>query len=890
MTNSFQNVRPLRYWIQMVLPLVYDDSLSYMELLGKVTNTLNQLVENNNKLPDYIMNLIKEYINSGEIKEVLQEVLASFILNVKFPPAGITPAKGDGTVDDSASIQGCIDYAATTGGVVYFPYGVYMCKDIELKDNVSLKGFDRYTTRLVGFGGAQTAIIKGTASNLTIADLSISANAGAQANQVDCINLQGSNYLFSNLFLVNAYRHLVLNTTAGHVQMDNIITNSAIDCSMNIDGSANIQASQIELGAIANTGTCSITINTSDGIWDIHAQSPLEPAVIIGGTGNDIILSTSSLEPIVPETSQNNVVIRGTSAHITLNDDVNFSANNAAVNTLQSLYINSVNMDITSDKKTENIKVDDTIVTTKKTLTTPLYNQNIGALAMTGNSSKQSWNTFKVSADTKFEGPDFDMSPNNPMGYKLPQKLNNIFNYVEFKNNNIPYKVLVEGEDLNNYFSQEPVNVLTLGFDNTGQTDISTLFNQYSPLYNLYFPNGTYKVSSPLIVVNSVFGGGNNFEINTGKDRGTFFISDMEDGDIFSLQETVNISLSHFNIVCNNNEIAIHNKNTLFRIINIENITIYGIQNIGIFCDTNSDPATRLMQINNCALYGKGLNNHLGIKINSNGNDCLISNTKIMCCQIGIEVAAYLLNINNVHIYCGPLAVTPTEQYAKFTKCMDIRGGHVIANQLYLDSAYVDVQLLGGLLTASNVIIWDGGIFSLTDGTAFYGTGPVKINGLTISSNLNYYIYTYPYLTANNVTVFNKNQQYNKFNFPYYPVVQNNTYTFTTKTTGLNITEFAWVDLSYGSFQFTVGDSANLALISYNGQFSNKVIQGNVNIYYKTEGSFTKLFFENSEPRNLTVTIQYARCFGRPTDLINFTPQVVTNYSDYSKIPQEVNS
>ena len=64
MTNSFQNVKPLRYWIQMVLPLVYDDSLSYMELLGKVIDTLNQLVENNNKLPDYIMNLIKEYINS----------------------------------------------------------------------------------------------------------------------------------------------------------------------------------------------------------------------------------------------------------------------------------------------------------------------------------------------------------------------------------------------------------------------------------------------------------------------------------------------------------------------------------------------------------------------------------------------------------------------------------------------------------------------------------------------------------------------------------------------------------------------------------------------------------------------------------------------------------
>lgn len=449
MVNSFQTVKPLRYWIQMVLPLVYDDSLSYMELLGKVIDTLNQLVENNNKLPDYIMNLIKEYINSGEIKEVLQEVLANFILNVKFPPAGITPAKGDGSVDDSDSIQGCIDYAATTGGVVYFPYGVYMCKDIELKDNVSLKGFDRYNTRLVGFGGAQTAVIMGNASNLTIADLSISANAGAQANQVDCINLQGSNYLFSNLILLNAYRHLVLNTTTGHVQMDNIITNSAIDCSMDIDGAASVQASQIELGTIANIGTCSITINTSDGVWDIHAQSALEPALILGGTGNDIALSTSSSEPVIPENNQNNVIVQGRNVNWRLTENAKISLNNFIINALTDSFLNLENVDI--------IYAQANINGNKTLHHTDYYNiratNYVGEITSYKIEGQTYINSFNTQSHT---GSQINVRTSNPISYDEVHPINNIYGYINMLDvNNDPYKLVTLSDEnlLKNVFS-----------------------------------------------------------------------------------------------------------------------------------------------------------------------------------------------------------------------------------------------------------------------------------------------------------------------------------------------------------------------------------------------------------------------------------------------------
>lgn len=38
-------VKPFRFWSQKVLPLVYDDSLSYYEVLCKVRDKLNEVIE-----------------------------------------------------------------------------------------------------------------------------------------------------------------------------------------------------------------------------------------------------------------------------------------------------------------------------------------------------------------------------------------------------------------------------------------------------------------------------------------------------------------------------------------------------------------------------------------------------------------------------------------------------------------------------------------------------------------------------------------------------------------------------------------------------------------------------------------------------------------------------
>lgn len=42
---GYSEQKELKFWCQKVLPLVYDDSLSYYEVLNKVVNYINNILE-----------------------------------------------------------------------------------------------------------------------------------------------------------------------------------------------------------------------------------------------------------------------------------------------------------------------------------------------------------------------------------------------------------------------------------------------------------------------------------------------------------------------------------------------------------------------------------------------------------------------------------------------------------------------------------------------------------------------------------------------------------------------------------------------------------------------------------------------------------------------------
>lgn len=71
--NTFQPLDQFYFWCQKVLPLVYDNSLSYYEVLCKVTDYLNKVIENQNYLNSMLSPFGEEF---QELKEQIEFVEA----------------------------------------------------------------------------------------------------------------------------------------------------------------------------------------------------------------------------------------------------------------------------------------------------------------------------------------------------------------------------------------------------------------------------------------------------------------------------------------------------------------------------------------------------------------------------------------------------------------------------------------------------------------------------------------------------------------------------------------------------------------------------------------------------------------------------------------------
>ena len=95
--KPFSNaVAPLRFWCQKVLPLVYDDSLSYYELLCKVVDYINNLIETDNDIISDMdsmksdLAVVKDFVDNFDTsyaEQVLRETIATMIF-VEITDAG----------------------------------------------------------------------------------------------------------------------------------------------------------------------------------------------------------------------------------------------------------------------------------------------------------------------------------------------------------------------------------------------------------------------------------------------------------------------------------------------------------------------------------------------------------------------------------------------------------------------------------------------------------------------------------------------------------------------------------------------------------------------------------------------------------------------------------
>ena len=406
MIGSFTEVKPMFYWVQHILPLVYDDSLSYMELLGKVTKTLNELVENNNLLPDCIMKLIKEYISSGEIEKVLAEVLANYMLNVKFPPAGLTPATGDGTADDTEAIQGCIDYAFNNGGMaVYFPSGSYLVQSLTLRNKSTLFGNDRYTTRLILKGGATAPLFVGNVDKLTLTGLGFDGNMDIQVNNVDLIDLTVNSAIITNLLLTDGYDLLKI-TVNEDLQLNDVIFNHAVTNALVSSGNGYIQGYNLifktvsalvgENFTILNNNNSileqlkfegaspkGITVNGSNNVIKLWSSDNIVTAYVDNGNNNSFSVYTKSESQKLTGSKWN---IIGGFYHETITGNKEVTAAD---------FLESVNnkMEVIAGAKSVSVNKSNENVTTEKTVNANTLTEEITLKNVTADTSNENLRT-----------------------------------------------------------------------------------------------------------------------------------------------------------------------------------------------------------------------------------------------------------------------------------------------------------------------------------------------------------------------------------------------------------------------------------------------------------------------------------------------------------------
>lgn len=92
----YKDLNTFKFWCQKVLPLVYDDSLSYYEILCKVVDYINNMIENQKEFTNELaelkseLDIVQKWIDDFDTsyaEEIIRKYLATMIF-VEISDAG----------------------------------------------------------------------------------------------------------------------------------------------------------------------------------------------------------------------------------------------------------------------------------------------------------------------------------------------------------------------------------------------------------------------------------------------------------------------------------------------------------------------------------------------------------------------------------------------------------------------------------------------------------------------------------------------------------------------------------------------------------------------------------------------------------------------------------
>lgn len=402
-----------------------------------------------------IADAIKIGLTDERIQSIVEDIIsnASGMVNVKIPPAELTPATGDGSANDTAAIQGCIDYVHEKGyGVVFFPAGKYLVNDLTLYDDIGIVGMGRYTTTLTASGGSANHILGGAASHVSICQIGLNGNMSNQVDNIDGIRLTGDDFLFEGLLIEQCYEGINLTMQHGPVQATDILIDRMGLSGVTLIGGHDAVFKDLWINNISSTtGQHAIECQAYDSSFtNVHINSVIPVGFVCGA---------------------DSCVFEGWITGVTTPYRITGKNNNIRILAVE-------NHEVWNHEHTENVP--------NKTLTTTDLEINSERATIEGG----------VAA---IQTTDFIENSVNPMTYRTPIKINRRFSYVPMKDSTDNYKVLVGGDLKEDFQNVKDYGAVGDGITNDWQSITNALAAANSN-GTVFFPPGIYLVDKKIIL------------------------------------------------------------------------------------------------------------------------------------------------------------------------------------------------------------------------------------------------------------------------------------------------------------------------------------------------------------------------------------------------------
>lgn len=178
---------PLKFWCQKVLPLVYDDSLSYMELLCKITNYLNNTITDVKILEDFTTQMVEAYRRLEAYVDA--NIGGSAGIEYPFLTPQMFGAIGDGVTDDKQALIDWMNGCIQQNKIGILPTGTYIWTSTQTENAET--DWDVYIPN------EKNLIIIGMGENSVIKRKSNCLPSGIKTHQYAMMSIKAKKYDFN---------------------------------------------------------------------------------------------------------------------------------------------------------------------------------------------------------------------------------------------------------------------------------------------------------------------------------------------------------------------------------------------------------------------------------------------------------------------------------------------------------------------------------------------------------------------------------------------------------------------------------------------------------------------------------------------------------------------